>query len=262
MPLFDYLYMNSNLNQAEGFAPLGDPDLKPSRTISYEVSYKQMLSEDMLLDVTFFNKDVTNLVDNNTFFDQRKGALSGTGYSRFVNLEKVGVWGMEIFLKRRVGKFLSGKINYTYMVAKGTGSDKSLKFEWLTQENRVPINEYYLSWDQRGTLVVNLDFRKANNWGFNLLWRWNSPLPYTYDHGEATVPNNARMKPTYYVDLRFNKDFKFGNYRASFFVESLNTLDHDNLLWVDALGRAGGVLGDPGAWDERFRWRMGFNVRM
>ena len=115
----------------------------------------------MLFDFTIFNKEVSNLIDNNTFLDNRKDVLSGTGYSRFVNLENVNVWGSEIYFKRRVGEFVSGKISYTYMVAKGTGSENTQKYNWLTKDTKVPISDYYLSWDQRHTLVVNLDIRKA-----------------------------------------------------------------------------------------------------
>jgi len=262
MPMFDYLYTNSNLNTAEGFAPLGDPDLKPARTISYEVSYKQMISDDMLLDITFFNKDVTNLVDNNTFLNERKDALTGSGYTRYVNMEKVGVYGAEIFVKRRVGKFLSGKINYTYMVAKGTGSERSQKFEWLTIDERVPIDVYYLSWDQRHTFVADIDFRNPNSWGLNLLFRWNSPLPYTEFRGDATVPNNARMKQRTTLDIRFNKDFSIFGFKSSFFLESLNTLNHKNVLWIDSFNRIGGKLGDPGTYDEGFRLRMGLMAKL
>ncbi len=261
MPLFDYLYTNSNLNPAEGFSPLGDPDLKPAKTASYEVSYKNQIGEDMLLDFTIFNKEVSNLIDNNTFLDVRKNALSSTGYYRYVNLEKVNIWGTEIFFKRRVGKFISGKISYTYMVAKGTGSENTEKYNWLTKETVVPISEYYLSWDQRHTLVCNLDLRKSKNWGINFLWTWNSPLPYTKYNGVLTEPNNARMKVVSVVDIRLNKDFRFAGLPLSLFFEFLNIFDRKNLLWVDSRGRPGGILDDPGAWDERYRIRLGMNVR-
>jgi outer membrane receptor for ferrienterochelin and colicin len=262
MPLFDYLYTNSNLNAAEGFSPLGDPDLKPARTVSYEVSYKQMMSDDMVFDLTFFNKEVTNLVDNNTFLDDRKGALSTSGFSRYVNLEKVTIYGAEMFLKRRVGRFLSGKINYTYMVATGTGSEQSQKFNWLADNQRVPVDEYYLSWDQRHTFVADIDFRKPGAWGLNMLFRWNSPLPYTRFRGDATRPNSARMKSTSCLDLRLNKDFHLFGKSAALFLESLNTFDNVNILWVDSFDRVGGNLNDPGALDERFRLRIGFLVHM
>ena len=157
-----------------------------------------------------------------------------------------------------VGKFLSGKVNYTYMVAKGTGSERSQKFNWLTIDQRVAIDEYYLSWDQRHTFVANIDFRKPNSWGINLLFRWNSALPYTLYKGDATTPNNERMDPTTTMDIRFNKDLRVFGLRGSFFFESLNTFDNENILWFDSFGNPGGILLDPGAWDERFRLRSGF----
>jgi len=261
MPLFDYLYTNSNLNPSEGFSPLGDPDLKPAKTISYEVSYKNQVGEDMLFDFTIFNKEVSNLVDNNTYLDARKNSLSGTGYYRYVNLEKVNIWGSEIFFKRRVGKFLSGKISYTYMIAKGTGSENTEKYDWITKDTVVPISEYYLSWDQRHTLVVNFDIRKKKNWGINFLWTWNSPLPYTEYNGLETIPNEGRMKVVSFVDIRANKDFNIMGLPFSVFMEYLNVFDRKNLLWVDSLGRPGGILNDPSAWDERYHVRMGLNLK-
>lgn len=262
MPLFDYLYMNSNLNVAEGFSPLGDPDLKPSKTVTYEISYKNQVGDDMLLDFTIFNKEVSNLVDNNTFLNRQKGALTGTGYSQFVNMESVNVWGSEIYLKRRVGEFISGKISYTYMIAKGTGSENTEKFSWLTKDTKVPISEYYLSWDQRHTLVVNIDIRKFKNWGVNVLYTLNSPLPYTKYRGVLTEPNNKRMDIVSILDIRLNKDFTVLKTPTTAFLELLNVLDRKNLLWVDAEGRPGGLLYDPSAWDERFRLRLGVNMKL
>lgn len=261
MPLFDYLYTNSNIDPSLGFSPLGDPDLKPSRTVAYEVSYKHQISDDILLDVTFFNKEVNNLIDNNTFLTEQTGVGQATGYSRYVNLEQVNIWGSEIFFKRRVGKFISGKMSYTFMVAKGTGSENTEKYDWLTKDTRVPISEYYLSWDQRHRLVVNVDVRKQKSWGINLLWVWNSPLPYTRYAGVNTIPNNHRMRNMTWLDVRANKDFRVSKLAISLFAEFRNIFDRHNIMWVDSRGRPGGLLRDPGAWDLRFRLRLGCNVQ-
>ncbi len=261
-PMFDYLYTNANINLSQGFSPLGDPDLKPSKTLSYELSYKNQLTHHTLLDITIFNKEVSNLIDNNTFLDRKSDALSGSGYTRYVNMENVSIWGSEIYFKRRVTQFLSGKISHTYMIAKGTGSENTEKFSWLTNDTKVPISDYYLSWDQRHTIVANIDMRKPNNWGINILWKWNSPLPYTEYLGISTTPNNARMESSTTLDIRVNKDFKIINIPASFFLEALNVFDHSNILWVDYNGIPGGIYSDPSAWDGKFRLRAGFGIQL
>jgi len=262
MPAFEYLYMNANLNTAVGFSPLGDPDLKPAKTIMWEVSYQGQLTETTMFDLTLFNKDVSNLVDANTFKNQRKEDIyRSSGFTRFVNLAMVGVRGLEFYLKRDYNQNISGKISYTYMIAKGTGSSEYEKFTWTEKNYRVPTDHYYLSWDQRHTLVANLDLRKPGWGGLNILWRWNSPLPYTYNEGRGTTPNNRRMDATTTLDVRMNKDVQLGPAAGYLYLELLNATDRRNILWVDDFGRIGGLLGDPGAVDIVRRTRFGLGLR-
>lgn len=263
MPAFDYLYTNSNLNTAVGFSPLGDPDLKPARTVMWEVSYKGQITETTMFDVTFFNKDVSNLIDANTFKNQRKDDIyRSSGFTRFVNIAMVGIRGFEFYLKRDYNQNISGKISYTYMVAKGTGSSELEKFTWTEKNYQVPVDQYYLSWDQRHTLVANFDFRKPGWGGINILWRWNSPLPYTKNLGPTTTPNNSRMASTSSLDIRLNRDFQLGSATGYLFLELLNMSNADNILWVDDMGQVGGILGDPGAIDIRRRTRFGIGLRL
>ncbi|MBN2007917.1 TonB-dependent receptor [candidate division KSB1 bacterium] len=260
MPLFDYLYKNANINPLEGFAPLKYPDLKPSRSVSFEISYKHQLNENTLLDATAFKKEVSNLIDNNTYVVGNSGALSGTGYYNYVNAEIADIHGTELYIKRRVGQLISGKISYTFMVAQGSGATRTDKFEWLTKTTRLRVNEYYLSWDQRHTLVLNLDVRRANKWGINLLWTWNSPLPYTKFEGDRTIPNSGRMTATSSLDVRLNRDWQIYQFPITAFAEFLNVFNNKNVLWVDSRGVPGGSLADPSAWDQRFRFRLGLNI--
>jgi len=261
MPLFEYLYTNSNLNTAQGFSPLGDPDLKPEKTVMYELSYRSQISEYMVMDATVFNKDVSNLVDANTYKNPTEADIyNSSGFTRFVNMAHVNIRGFEFSLHRDYSRYISGKINYTFMIAKGTGSSAFEKFLWTEQGYQVPINEYFLSWDQRHTLVVNLDFRKPGVGGANILWRWNSPLPYTQNVGINTIPNNKRMSQTSTIDIRLDKQFQFGDLRPYISLEVLNLLDRKNVLWVDQQGRVGGELRDPGAIDMYRRIQFGFGL--
>jgi len=261
MPLFEYLYTNSNLNTAQGFSPLGDPDLKPAKTVMYELSYRSQLTDHLLMDATVFNKDVSNLVDANTYKNPtEEDVYTSSGFTRFVNMTHVNIRGFEFSLHRDYNKYVSGKISYTYMYAKGTGSSAFEKFLWTERGYQVPVDEYPLSWDQRHTLVANLDFRKPGLGGMNILWRWNSPLPYTENIGRSTTPNNRRLNPTSTLDIRFNKQFEIGNVQPYISLEILNVFDRKNVLWVDHQGRVGGELHDPGAIDMYRRIRFGFGM--
>lgn len=259
IPSFKYLYTNLQYN-ADGFSPLaGDPDLKPAQTIAFEAGFKHRFQENYLFNITLFNKDVSNLIDTKTYLPQNEDGQGG--YTQYVNVAHVNIHGVETYLEKRHGKFLAGKISYTYMMAQGTGSSEREGYDWLNKGYQVPIGEYFLSWDQRHKLVVDLDVRKEDDWGISLLWQWNSPLPYTKDTGYYTKPNDARMESTDYLDLKVNKDFSFDNITVSFLLELRNALDSKNMLWVDAQGIPGGILKDPGALDLGRRIRLGMDLR-
>ena len=146
------------------------------------------------------------------------------------------------------------------MIGKGTGSSELEKFVWTEKNYQVPVDLYYISWDQRHTIVLNVDIRKPDWGGINILWRWNSPLPYTHNDGLSTIPNNARMDPTTTLDIRFNKGFKLGSLYPYIFGEILNSTNHLNILWVDDTGLSGGELGDPSAIDNRLHFRLGAGI--
>ena len=262
MPLFDYLYTNSNYNQANGFSPLGDPDLKPAKTVLWEVSCRGEIAQSTMVDVTLFKKEASNLVDANTFKNTTTNDIyRSSGYTRFVNLSMVNIQGLEVYVKRDYSQNISGKISYTYMIGTGTGSSSFEKFNWLQQGYRVPNDQYYLSWDQRHTFVFNLDLKSPRWGGVNLLWRFNSAFPYTLDLGVITSPNNARMEPTTTLDVRLHKSFNLGKRTDTYvFAEGLNLFNHQNILWVDDTGHPGGLLDDPGAFDYQRRVRVGLGL--
>lgn len=264
MPQFDYLYTNANINVAYGFSPLGDPDLKPARTIAYEIGYRSTFSDHYLLDITFFNKSVSNLIDSNTFLnaDPTAGGQFAYGLTRFVNSASVNVNGIEIFIKKRLEDWLGGKISYTFLKAHGTGSSELEKIDWIDDKYKVPNDQYPLSWDQRHTLVANINLKWWDNWRANLLYRWNSGLPYTQFEGYATRPNNARLGPTSYFDIRLDKIFTWQRVKLSLFTEIYNLFNTTNILWVDSNGEIGGRLNDISAIDLGRRIQLGFIVNI
>jgi len=260
MPIFDYLYANPNLNVANGFSAIGDADLEPAQTRALEFGFMQPLGTWGLIDMVVFTKDVINLIDSNTLLvygdDYQK-----EGFTRFVNIGQSAIQGLEIFLEGHWGPGLSGNLAYTMMTARGSSS-YSLEGLWRHAEASTRPSELYpLSWDQRHTVVLNLEWSTFDWLTTILSYHYNSGLPYTVDKGEYTTPNSERMDATQKMNLRLNGSWDLSQPRKLHaFFEVTNLLDEKNVLWVDSNGYPGGILNDPGAYDLRRRVRIGIGI--
>jgi outer membrane receptor for ferrienterochelin and colicin len=260
MPIFDYLYANPNLNVANGFSAIGDADLEPAQTRALEFGFMQPLGTWGLIDMVVFTKDVINLIDSNTLLvygdDYQK-----EGFTRFVNIGQSAIQRLEIFLEGQIGSTFSGNLAYTMMTAMGSSS-YSLEGLWRNAEASTRASELYpLSWDQRHTLVLNLEWSPMDWLSTILTYHYNSGLPYTEDNGEYTSPNSERMDATQKMNLRLNGSWNMSSQRdLHAFFEVTNLLDETNVLWVDSNGYPGGVLNDPGAYDLNRRVRVGIGI--
>lgn len=275
VPLFDYMYTGLHFDLKKGIRLLyGNPDLKPERTKAYEFSYKHSLRPDLLLSATYFQKEMTGLVDTKTFLATDSKA-EDDGFTQYVNLPAARSSGLEFMVEKRYGSYFSGKLSYTYMIARGYSGNAQQGLNYFMWGFEVPNKEYYLSWDQRHTLVVDLFVGVPRRWGIDLLWRWNSPRPYTYypsrtgilpDLSTTLTPNNRRMQEVSYLDLKVSRDLPLAKgVTLSAYLDVRNLLDRANILWVASDGKPGGELGDPSAWDVGRRVnlgvRVGFGVR-
>jgi len=259
MPLFEQLYTNVDYSLNAGYPPLvGNPDLKPARTVAYEASIKHFFSKFTVIIGTLFSKEVYNLVDLRTvtYGEEDIERAGMPGYTKFVNMSCAYIKGIELDLQKVYGELLTGRISYTYQIAKGTASTVGMDVqgELAYWGMHVPTGTYFLSWDQRHTLVLDVDLRDADKWGVNILWRWNSPLPYTPKDG---LPNSERMWPRYWLDLKVEKIFYPLYKNLSVYAEVKNLLDTKNISWVDWNGTPGGEIKDPTAWSTGRRFWLG-----
>ncbi|MCF7809319.1 MAG: TonB-dependent receptor [Candidatus Marinimicrobia bacterium] len=262
MPSFDYLYTNSDLNIANGFSALGDADLKPAQTRALEFGYIQPFGDWGMVDVVLFTKDVVNLIDSNTLLVYQDN-YQKEGFTRFVNIGKSAIQGLELYVEGSLSEKFTANLAYTMMTAVGTSS-YSLEglhriFELTTRGTKF----YPLSWDQRHTAVINLEWAPLVWFSTNLAYHYNSGFPFTLDKREYTVPNDARMDPTHQVDFRVNLSRKGNSIsKMNAFFEITNVLNEQNVLWVDSQGYPGGSLHDPSAYDLSRRIRIGLGLEL
>ena len=108
---------NTNTNQVFG------SDLDFGKTIAFEFGIRHAFSDDMVLDVAAYNKDIVSdpaarLV---SLFDPAQGR--DNDFRILTNLDFGNVRGLDVRLDRRFGNFFNGTISYAYQQAKNTGSD-------------------------------------------------------------------------------------------------------------------------------------------
>ena len=270
VPMFDYLFTGLNFDLKKGIKSLyGNPDLKPEKTRAIELSYKRTFLDNWMLSFTYFNKDISGLVDTKTFLASDSKA-EDDGFSQYVNLAGGTSNGYEVVLEKKYKNYFSGKISYSYMKAQGLSGSTDQGLNYYVWGFNVPNEEFYLSWDQRHTIVSEIFIGIPQKMGLNLLGRWNSPRPYTYypsrtgyvpDENIEMVPNNARMKNVAYVDLKIFKTWKM-NKKTSLmtYIDIRNLFDRYNVLWIASDGRIGGELSDPSAYDIGRRINLGLRI--
>ncbi len=251
-PSFEYLYTNIQGDLTSGYPLLGNPDLEPEETVSYELGLDHVIGNDLRLDVTAYYKDIKDLVTTRSSY-----TFDSRAVTYFDNADYGSVKGIDLALEKLPSDgYLSASASYSYMVARGNGSDAyDPYYTYITspETHDEPITEYPLDFDQRHTVTGVLDYRVPADWssnflglslpgawGLNVVGRYGSGLPYTpidSDGSPLGERNEGRLPANYRVDLRFNKDFPFsdGKQNLSFFVEVDNLFNRRNIVNVYAL---------------------------
>lgn len=244
-PQFTYLYFNPQGDISSGLPLLGNPDLLPEQTTSYELGLDHMINDGLRLDVTAYHKDIQGLV---TTRQTKYGPIVAT---RFNNDDYGSVQGIDLELQKLPGSgVFAASVSYTYMHASGNGSDPlEPYYSFNSDDSALPITEYPLDFDQRHTLTAAADWRfpeswKGNlfgltipgHWGLSMVGYYGSGLPYTRtdaDGNRLGERNEDRLPANYTVDMRFNKHFRIasGNL-VTFFLEVDNLFDKRNILNV------------------------------
>jgi outer membrane receptor protein involved in Fe transport len=227
---------------------LGNPDLAPEQTVSYELGLDHMISRDLRFDITAYYKDVEDLVTTRSAFE-----VAGNAVTYFDNGDYGSVKGFDVSIEKLpVDGYFSGSISYGYMIANGNSTDAlEPYYTYLTdnEDTLAPVSEYPLDFDQRHTITAVLDFHVPENWrgnffgltipgawGATMVGHYGSGLPYTATDASGNrlgERNEGRLPANYTVDLRFNKDFRLlRGQLLSFFVEVDNLFNERNVLNV------------------------------
>jgi len=237
VPILQYAFTNVNWDFSGAFPIVGNPNLEPERTTSYELTLRHQFSEDLVIVSTGFYKDISGLTDTRqVFYDARNW------YGLYINQDYGNVRGVELSLEKRFSNFYSGNVSYTYSVAKGKSSTARQNYENAWANNLIRTTESYLDWDQRHTIYGNVQVmvprgtRLFNSSAldemmFSLIGRYGSGLPYSSPARDKDPPiNDKRLPHTLSFDGRVQKRFSVAERVGVFFyLQAYNIFDQKNI---------------------------------
>jgi outer membrane receptor protein involved in Fe transport len=209
--------------------PSNNPNLKPEKTIDYEVGFQQKLSNSSALKIAAYYKEMRDMIQSRTYLYVPSPVNT---YSGFGNLDFGTVKGFSFqYDLRRTGN-VELQANYTLQFADGTGSSSTTQRGLNTRGNIRSL--FPLNFDERHRLVAVVDYRYASgnaytgpringlrifeNAGINLQASAVSGRPYTKlqraqplgGTGFAGALNGSRLPWSFTLDARADKSFILG----------------------------------------------------
>ncbi len=243
VPRFERLYENPDFKLGQGtgnVGVIGNADLKPEQTINGEIGIQQQLSDDISVDLTAYLRDIRNLTT--TGADEIVVFGGAAKYSKYQNRDFGTVKGIVVTLAKRFSGGFNATLDYTYQVARGSGSDPQQTRNALLGGTLPEVQLTPLNWDQRHTLNVTASYA-ASSWGASLIGQYGSGTPYTPRRSSdvTALLNNAQVKPSFVnLDAQAFYQIPVQPFNVVMFLRVFNLLDIRNETEVfDDTGRAG-----------------------
>lgn len=215
---------------------INNPNLKPEKTIDYQVGFRQLVSKNSAITISAFYRELRDMLQVVSIVN----AYPQT-YFTYGNIDFGTVKGFSVSYDFRKTKTnpLSFKLNYTLQFADGTGSNESSQSSLVTsgQANLRTISP--LSYDSRHQINVTADYsfgsgkdyngprikgkKILEDFGVNLIVRARSGEPYTQQsnvtpEGSFSTPTRpilegelggSRLPWNFKVDFKVSKNFTF-----------------------------------------------------
>ncbi len=274
-PQFVYAKL-SPLNAQSSFQKFGNPDLNPETTVAYELGLKTQFTQNDVLTVTAYYKDIFDYVSTRTALI-KSARFAAQSFITYVNTDYARSRGLEVEFKKRIGKWFNGTASFAYAIVTGKSSSVDEGVLVLRGDLQESIKEEFLSWDRPITASVSANFyAEPGSFGFgkNLIDDWSLYFRAFYESGKRYTPavftgfidQNGRKEYEYvqderygnigdnwfYMDVNFEKYFELSGLQFSLFVEVNNLFDTDNSSIINPVTGKAYEYGDdvPGSWND------------
>lgn len=117
-----YVFDHSNL----GYKVMGNPDLQPETSTSYQVGYQGQLSDAINLTINGFYNDIDNLIQT----DENNARFEGNiAIYEFMNVDSAQTYGGDIGLDWQIDDDVNLQANYAYLHTHNNVTDTELTYK-------------------------------------------------------------------------------------------------------------------------------------
>lgn len=245
LPQMQYVFTSASPEDAIGSSAditIGEPQLEPQITVTYEVGLRKALNDNYSLDIQAYFKNIYNYVTTEKVYLQDNGDLVSYTEAqldesvdisvplyRYISEDYGSVRGIDINLSRGLSNHIQGSASYSLSWSEGNNSGLTV------QDEATSLREFPLDWDSRHSFSSNLTFRVAKNepwevpftdyyfpmddFSLNFSYSIRSGSPYTpqTDEGTAMDTNSETMPHYENADLKFTKTFSLGEDEKQYF---------------------------------------------
>ncbi len=236
MPTLRNMYINPEFEFPVGNAPtFGNSNLRPERTIQYEIGLQQQVGDLLAFDVTAYFKDIRDYL---ALQQIRHSTIAGEDrYLIYLNRDYANVKGVTFALTKRrsQGGLLSANVDYTFQIAEGNNTDSdAFFFNFLSgRENELEVVP--LGFDQRHIISTTVSIARPGNWGVSFIGNFSTGYPYTpliLDQNIDQLPNQGRKPIQSGLNARLFKDLNLKGLDVRFFAKVFNVFNILNERFV------------------------------
>jgi outer membrane receptor protein involved in Fe transport len=273
IPRPEFVYSKLIQSSARTSYPtIGNPDLNPETTVSYELGLRNQISGNDVLTVTAYYKDIFDYITAHTLAVQGSRFAS---YTTYVNLDYSRIRGIEAEYKTRLSDWFRGEISGSYSVATGKSSTADDQIYNLSLGLTETITEQPAVFDRPVQLTTTLNFNYPkdaaasgitgmllkNSSAFVRVFyesgkRYTKQILYGYDAASGRPmytpdylhPYSEVGDPWFYIDCNVEKyfDVPFGKLTVSLQIKNL--LDRQNSQILNPVTGRAYQYGDPTAY--------------
>lgn len=235
-PPYYTMYLYRYRYDKNGLYDMSNPNLAPPRTISYELGTAINFYKNWVIRLSGYSKDVTGEHGEITY----QNAAGNLDYDAWANNEYEDIQGFEINVAKRDRSWLTGWVNFNYMLKKSGLSGRELITDvtinndqeglYRGQESRaLPVPELNANITFHAPVTFGpelLGGHPLGNWNLTFFGEWEAGDYFTWNPlNELHVNDNMRWPSYYMLDLKLTKTFKLGGFNTTFYVDVNNVLN-------------------------------------